>query len=68
MKFRIFSINKEILIIFLLEFIFNENKINSFSILNKNNKFEEIKNNFIKEVEKNKLITYIKKCKLDVKN
>ena len=52
---------------FLLELLFNDNKINSFSLLNKNNKYDEIKNNFIKEVEKNKLISYIKKTKLDVR-
>ena len=50
----------------LIGFISNNYTISSFSLLNKNNKFEEIKNDFVTQVEKNKLITYMKKSKLDV--
>ena len=66
MMFCFLQNHKYIRIFLLLEFMFNKNIVNSFSLLNKNNKFDDIKNNFIKEVEKNKLISYMKKTKLDV--
>lgn len=67
MMFSYLQNYKFILILICIEFLLRENRINSFSILNKNNKFDEIKTDFISNVEKNKLATYMKKNKLKVR-
>ncbi len=58
---------KFILILFFVDFLCRENKVFSFSLLNKNNKFDEIKADFTTQVEKNKLATYMKRNKIKVK-
>lgn len=58
---------KFIFILFFVDFLCSENKVFTFSLLNKNNKFDEIKADFIVKVEKNKLATYMKRNKIKVK-
>lgn len=57
---------KYMLIVFIVYLLGITNNIKAFSLLNKNNKFDEIKSDFIKNLEQNKLVTYMKKNKLKV--
>lgn len=59
--------SKFLLILFFVQLYFRENIIMTFSLLNKNNKFDQIKSDFILNVEKNKILTIMKKNKIKVK-
>jgi len=68
MMFCYLKTYKFFLILFFIELIELENQVKTFSLINKNNKFDEIKSYFIANVEKNKLATYMKRNKIKVKN
>lgn len=66
MKFLCLKNYKISLLLFYLYFIARDCYVDSFSLLNKNNNFEEIKQDFISKVENNKILTYVKKGKIKV--
>jgi hypothetical protein len=68
MMFCYLKTYKFFLILFFVDLIKIENQVKTFSLINKNNKFDEIKSYFISNVEKNKLATYMKRNKIKVKN
>jgi len=67
MMFYYIQNSKFLLILFFVQLYFRENIIMTFSLLNKNNKFDQIKSDFILNVEKNKILTIMKKNKIKVK-
>lgn len=62
-KFQKFKLS---LFVFFLLFLSSNYSIEAFSLINKNNKFEEMKQNFITNIEKNKFMTYFIKNKIKV--